>query len=270
MFESARQTKTTDIIIDRIRTAILEGKLKPGDKLPPEKELGEQFGVSRQTMRESLRALEHMGLIIMKKGSGGGAFIVEVERRVATQSLANYLYFKNLTIENLSELRHLLEPHAAHCAAKLIDAGDLESLDTINRATGRALEDRNWSRVTLHEIEFHRLIAEQTGNPILVLILDFVETLLDDFKKILQPDVDFMHTVLSSHKAIYRAIENRDGDAASAEMLKHVLEVDKYLARLKRKKLGNRLWQNCLHTASNLENRVVNVMKTGEEHENNG
>ena len=98
MFESARQNKTTDIIIERIRTAILEGKLKPGDKLPPEKELGDQFGVSRQTMRESLRALEHMGLIILKKGSGGGAFIVEVERQVATQNLANYLYFKNLTI----------------------------------------------------------------------------------------------------------------------------------------------------------------------------
>ena len=62
MFESARQNKTTDIIIERIRTAILEGKLKPGDKLPPEKELGDQFNVSRQTMRESLRALEHMGL----------------------------------------------------------------------------------------------------------------------------------------------------------------------------------------------------------------
>ncbi len=75
MFESARQHKTTDIIIERIRTAILEGKLQPGDRLPPEKQLGEQFKVSRQTLRESIRALEHLGLIVMRKGNGGGAFI---------------------------------------------------------------------------------------------------------------------------------------------------------------------------------------------------
>lgn len=249
MFETARQSKTTDIIIERIRTAILEGKLKPGDKLPPEKELGEQFGVSKQTMRESLRALEHMGLIILKKGACGGAFIVEVKRHIATQNLANYLYFKNLTIENLSELRRILEPHAVRRAAERTDRKVLQSLDGINRATRQALEARNWSQATLHEIEFHRLIAEQTENPILVLLLDFVETLLDDFKKILQPDADFMEAVLTSHETIYRAVAAGDGDMAAAEMLKHVLEVEEHLAQLKQKKNGGRLWQNCLQAA---------------------
>ena len=61
MFEPARQNKTTDIIIEKIRAAILDGKLQPGDRLPPEKELGEQFSVSKQTMRESLRALDLSG-----------------------------------------------------------------------------------------------------------------------------------------------------------------------------------------------------------------
>ncbi len=248
MFESARQNKTTDIIIEKIRTAILEGKLNPGDRLPPEKELGEQFGVSKQTLRESLRALEHMGLIILKKGAGGGAFIVEVKQDVATQNLANYLYFKNLTIENLSELRRILEPHAARCAAEHITASDLERLNTINRATRKSLERQDWDQVTQREIEFHRLIARQTDNPILVLILDFVENLLDDFKRILKPDKDFMNSVLSSHETIYAAIVRNNGDTASAEMLKHILEVEEYLARLKRNKEGSRLWHNCLQT----------------------
>lgn len=249
MFETARQSKTTDIIIEKIRAAILEGKLQPGDRLPPEKELGDQFGVSKQTMRESLRALEHLGLIVLKKGSGGGAFIVEVQREVATQSLANYLYFKNLTIENLSELRRILEPHAARCAAERMSPDNHETLLTINQATREGIETQDWAQVTRYEIEFHTLIADQTDNPILVLILDFVETLLDDFKKILQPDTDFMNAVLTSHETIYDAIARRDGDAASTEMLKHVLEVDEYLARLKREKHGSRLWQNCLHAA---------------------
>jgi GntR family transcriptional repressor for pyruvate dehydrogenase complex len=248
MFETARQNKTTDIIIEKIRAAILEGKLQPGDRLPPEKELGDQFGVSKQTMRESLRALEHLGLIELKKGSGGGAFIVEVQREVATQNLANYLYFKNLTIENLSELRRILEPHAARCAAERMDHDDLVRLSMINRATREGIDRQDWAQVTRYEIEFHTLIADQTENPILILVLDFVEALLDDFKKILQPDIDFMNAVLASHETIYAAIDRRDGEAASGEMLRHVLEVEEYLARLKREKHGSRLWQNCLHT----------------------
>lgn len=249
MFESARQSKTTDIIIERIRTAILEGKLKPGDKLPPEKELGDQFGVSRQTMRESLRALEHMGLIILKKGSGGGAFIVEVERQVATQNLANYLYFKNLTIEDLSELRRILEPYAARCAAQRMSSVGIEKLQEINLQTSTSIQQRDWELVTRHEIEFHRLIARQTENPILILILDFVETLLEDFKKILQPDEPFMHAVLESHEMISAAIADHNQDCAAEKMIGHILQVEKHLGQLKRNKSTNKLWQNCIQAA---------------------
>ena len=249
MFETARKNKTTDIIINKIRTAILEGKLKPGDRLPPEKELGDQFGVSKQTMRESLRALEHMGLIVMKKGSNGGAFIVEVEEHVATQNLANYLYFKNLTIGNLSELRRILEPHAAKCAAERMTESDHQLLKKINDETRNHLEKEDWEQVTQTEIQFHCLIARQTGNPILVLIMDFVENLLDDYKKILKPDSVFMNSVLSYHETIYEAITNHDGKTASQEMLNHILEVEKYLARVKEEKEGGKLWENCLQAS---------------------
>ena len=70
--------------------------------------------------------------------------------------------------------------------------------------------------MALHEIEFHRLIADQTENPILILILDFVETLLDDFKKILKPDTEFMNAVLASHETIYDAIAEKNGDLEEA------------------------------------------------------
>ncbi|RPJ14862.1 MAG: FadR family transcriptional regulator [Deltaproteobacteria bacterium] len=250
MFTPARpHNKTTDIIIERIRTAILEGKLRPGDRLPSEKELGEKFAVSRQTMRESLRALEHLGLITLRKGAGGGAFIVEVEREVAVQNLANYLYFKDLSITNLSELRRILEPYAARCAAAQISSTDLQRLETINRETRLGIEQQDSEAVTRSEIEFHRLIATQTTNPILILVLDFVETLLEDFKKILEPDYPFMTTVLLSHEKIYWAISLGDGETAAAEMLDHVIDVEHYLAALQQNKAGKRLWQNCLQAA---------------------
>ena len=196
-----------------------------------------------------MRALEHLGLIIMRKGNGGGAFIVEVEKHVATQNLANYLYFKNLTIENLSELRRMMEPHAAACAALQISEGDLERLKNINAATRANFDLKDWDEVTRNEMEFHLLIANQTDNPILILMLDFVETLLEDFKNILKPDEQFRESVLISHEEIYDAISRGYSELASKIMLDHVEKVEQHLAKLKKVQAGSRLWQNCLQAA---------------------
>ncbi|MEN8243556.1 MAG: FadR/GntR family transcriptional regulator [Thermodesulfobacteriota bacterium] len=233
MFKIARTSTITQKIIDQIRTAILEGKLKPGDILPPEKELTEQFGVSKQTLRESLRALEHMGLIDVRKGIGGGAHIVEVDIEVTKQSLANFLYFKDLSIENLSELRKLIEPHAAARAAEAMSAEDLRTLNELNKLARENLDKKFMQEMSINEINFHRVIAQTTSNPILVLILDFVEDLLEDFKKVLKPDLAFSKSVLDAHDRIYEAICDKDPEKASAEMYRHVHEVEEHLAKLK-------------------------------------
>ena len=246
MFETVRQSKATEIIIGQIRSAILEGRLAPGDRLPPEKQLGEQFQVSKQTLRESMRALEHMGLIDVRKGVGGGAFIVEVDEQVAAQNLANYLYFKNLTITDLSEFRRIMEPYAAARAAERISPSDLETLQQLNESTRVNLKKKKWDHVSRDEIAFHRLIARQTGNPILVLMLDFVETLLEDFKKILKPDAGFMESVLIAHEHILGAITGGDPALSAEQMLAHVIDVETYLSRLKKSGAGRKLWENCL------------------------
>ena len=247
MFKIARTSTITQKIIDQIRTAILAGKLKPGDILPHEKELTEQFGVSKQTLRESLRALEHMGLIDVRKGIGGGAHIVEVDIEVTKQSLANFLYFKDLTIENLSELRKLIEPHAAGKAAEHISKDDLEELRKLNETARGNLNNNLLEEMSHDEINFHRVIAQNTGNPILILILDFVENLLEDFKKVLKPDLAFSKSVLDAHDKIYQAICDKDPKKASTEMYQHVYDVELHLAKLKQ---DIDLWQACLKTGS--------------------
>lgn len=247
MFKIARTSTITQKIIGQIRTAILEGKLKPGDILPPEKELTEQFGVSKQTLRESLRALEHMGLIDVRKGIGGGAHIVEVDIEVTKQSLANFLYFKDLSIENLSELRKLIEPHAAGKAAEHISKNDLEELGKLNETARDNLDNNLLEEMSHDEINFHRVIAQNTGNPILILILDFVENLLEDFKKVLKPDLAFSKSVLDAHDKIYQAICDEDPKKASTEMYQHVYDVEMHLAKLKQ---DIDLWQVCLKTGS--------------------
>jgi GntR family transcriptional repressor for pyruvate dehydrogenase complex len=246
MFKTAKQRKITQKIIDQIRTAILAGKLKPGDRLPPERELMEQFQVSKQTLRESLRALEHVGLIDVRKGVGGGAFIVEVDIEVTKENLANFLYFKNLSIENLSELRKLLEPHSAQKAAESISQADLLKLRKLNESARRHLAQDALQEITGNEIQFHRILAENTGNPILALMLEFVENLLEDFKKLLKPDRNFSKSVLEAHEMIYAAIENKDPQKASQEMFRHVHDVEIHLSKLKE---NVDLWQACLKKA---------------------
>jgi GntR family transcriptional repressor for pyruvate dehydrogenase complex len=233
MFKEVRQSTVTQKIISQIRTAIMEGKLQPGDKLPSEKELVEQFQVSKQSLREAMRALEHIGLLVVRKGIGGGAFIVEVDLEVVKESLTNYLYFKNLSIEDLSEFRKLIEPYAAGKVAENITAKQLQELAQLNRS---AVENLNHDRIyeaSQDELNFHRFIAKLTGNPLLFLILDFVESMLEDFKRLFVPNKVFYQEVLDYHERIFQAIVDRDAQRASAEMLAHIEQVAAELLKIK-------------------------------------
>jgi GntR family transcriptional repressor for pyruvate dehydrogenase complex len=233
MFEEVHQSTVTQKIISQIRTAVLKGKLQPGDKLPSEKELVEQFQVSKQSLREAMRALEHIGLIVVKKGIGGGAFIVEVNLEIAKESLTNYLYFKNLSIENLSEFRKLIEPYAAAKVAENINAKELQELNELNRSAIDHLNNDRIFEASQDELNFHRFIAKQTDNPLLYLIVDFMESMLEDFKRLFVPDQAFYKEVFDFHERIYEAIRDRDGQRASAEMLAHVEQVERELLVLK-------------------------------------
>ncbi len=233
MFKEIRQSTVTHKIISQIRTAVLKGKLQPGDRLPSEKELAEQFQVSKQSLREAMRALEQIGLITLKKGIGGGAFIVEVNLEIVKESLTNYLYFKSLSIENLSEFRKLIEPYAAAKVAENINAKQLQELNELHRSAIDHLKNDQVFEASQDEFNFHRFIAKQTNNPLLYLILDFVESMLEDFKRLFVPNKAFYAEVFEFHEKIFEAISNRDGRRASDVMLAHVEQVERQLLVLK-------------------------------------
>ncbi|NNF98817.1 MAG: FadR family transcriptional regulator [Desulfobacteraceae bacterium] len=244
MFKEVRPSKITQKIIAQVRTAILEGKLKPGEKLPPEKDLVDLFQVSKQTLRESLRALEHMGLIDVRKGIGGGPFIVEVDIEVTKESLANYLYFKNLTLDNITEFRKLIEPYAAGRAAETISTADLAHLKELNDSARKNLGENNVPAAKKDEINFHKTIAEQTNNPILILVLDFVESLVVDFKRMFGPDQKFFEDVLDAHDRIYKAIGDRDAKRAAAEMHDHIVAIEENLMKLREDTVITRVYSD--------------------------
>lgn len=240
MFLTIRSNKASDLIVSQIRKQILTGNLMPGDRLPSERLLMEDFNVSKQTLREALRVLEFLGLVEIKKGATGGACIAEIESQTALDILANYLYFKNLSMQNLSDVRKIIEPHAAAVAAKTMTD---EELDELKRLIDSSKEHYTSGKVQEepfnNELDFHCVIANSTKNPLLMLIVEFVESLMSDQKTTIKLDKPFLASVIEAHERIYHAIANRDDELAQKEMARHISDVEDALEKLEKKAIGD-------------------------------
>jgi GntR family transcriptional repressor for pyruvate dehydrogenase complex len=236
MFVSVRPNKVADYIVEQIRMAILENKLRPGDKLASEKELQETFKVGKATLREALRSLEVLGFIEIRKGVTGGSFITEVGLKKARDHFTNFLHFKNFSLSDLSEIRLLIEPYIAKKAAMAISNDDLGKLGKFTEEFD--LNPKNKINIEYYnkQIEFHQILAGITRNPFLIFILDFIINLLIDAKEVLQPEKGFYEKVLRAHKRIYKALLERDPQKAYQEMIKHVQEEEKDLIELQMKR----------------------------------
>jgi len=222
-----KSEKVSDNIISQIRDSILSGQLKPGDRLASEKELISQFGVSKATMREALRVLEVMGLIEIRKGIRGGAFVAEVDMRTTINSIINFLHFKPVSIKEITMLRYLIEPTVARIAATKITGKDIQYLRQVMREhIGEG--DSEVSK----EISFHRYLARMAENTVLVLTIDFIDNLLRSIKANLKLGPDFYEQVRLAHENILESLIQRDPDAAQIAMSNDLLDVGDYLSNL--------------------------------------
>lgn len=227
MFKSARPEKISVDIIKQIHKAIFDGKLRPGDRLPPERELIEKFNVSKATIREALRSLEMLGFLEIRKGQLGGAFITEVDSEKANEGLRNFIYFKGITLKELNEVRLAIEPFFSKKAAFMIGEDYLNRLKQLMDETETTKGKCDSIETRKKRLEFHKIIANVVMNPIFIVILDFVEALLIDNRENLKFDEQFSRDVKEAHKRIYDALLDRDGIKAQEEMTKHIQHLEK-------------------------------------------
>ncbi len=233
-FEPARQDKISTLIIKQIRSAILQGKYQPGDSLPTESELVSQFGVSKHTVREALRALEGMGFIVVRRGASGGPIVSRIEWDTAREFFANFVHFQNISVEELSEVRLLLEPHLARNAAENFTPEELAELVAAHeRCEELACQNKSLVKSGA-EVMFHVVLAKHSKNSALWVVLDFVNNILMQTKYGVKPGQDFSDNVVLAHKKILKAIMEKDGDAAEMFMREHIREVQRDLEALRR------------------------------------
>ena len=214
---SARRRKAPQEIVYRIREQILSGYLPHGSKLPPEHELTTTLCVSRQTLREALRVLEAQGLLHIRAGSGGGAFVADVNVETASMGLVNFLHNKQLTLEHLTDVRHLVEPHLAAEAARKATDEQIAELEALQAQARRRLGNNEAALLREIEIAFHGKLAAISENPLLTFVAGFIDHLLLGVKQSLDLDENFSLAVINAHDNIVAALKRRaPQDAAAA------------------------------------------------------
>lgn len=215
-FQRIRSSRAFDEIAAQIRTELASGRLAVGNRLPSERALSEQFGVSRNTLREALRSLEHAGLIRLQKGARGGAFISQHSGEAIATGLMDMYHVGTIQPAQLTEARIWLESVVVREACRRATPADI---DMLNRNVDEAQEARrrgDFAGRAERHIEFHRMLARLTDNPIMVIVMGGVLDVLAHFvQRIGEYDNSF---VLPSRRRFMEHFAAGDADAAVAEM----------------------------------------------------
>jgi GntR family transcriptional regulator, transcriptional repressor for pyruvate dehydrogenase complex len=173
-FRPIHTRRAFEEICERIREQLALGVLKPGDKLPPERELAQQLGVSRNVLREALRSLEMAGILRLQKGVKGGAFIREGDTSRMNEVMRDMLSLGTISVRELSEARINVIDLVVRLACVNARQRDFESLEAnIERTDIATREGRLLDRVECSR-EFYNLLAESTGNKVITMIVSSV------------------------------------------------------------------------------------------------
>ena len=218
----------TDEAILKIKEMILAGDLKPGDRLPPEKELGEALGLSRSSLREAVKALEIIRVLDVRRGDG--TYVTSLSPSLLLDALSFVVdVHQDDSVLELFEVRRILEPAAAVLATPRMTGADIAHLrELLAQVDGVPSVDE----LVANDIVFHRYISERSGNAYLTRMLDALSssTLRARVWRGLTQEGSVQRT-LTEHRAIVDALEVGDTELVAAQMTVHVSGVAAWLRR---------------------------------------
>ena len=203
-------------IAEQIRSQLARQSLRVGDRLPAERQLAEQFHVSRNTLREALRSLEIAGLLELKKGATGGAFITQGGGGAAVAGLADLYHMGAIRPQHLTEARILIGTEVARLACARRTQEDLVALEKNIVAAEAATAAGDVERRAQINYEFHRLLARAAKNPVLIILTDALMEMTRHFVE----SIGYLPNryVMPSRRRLLANLQAKDGEAAAAEM----------------------------------------------------
>ncbi len=216
--ESSRNGPTAEQVVEQIRALITSGQLHPGDRLPAERELAKQLGISRPSIRAGLRMLVARG--VLKARHGSGTYVADGPPSLDSEQLSILAELHGLTFDQMFEARRVLEVQVAGLAAERATAENLAAISEEVAEMYATLE--NPQQYLIHDIRFHRAIAAASANPILATLVEMVSAVMYDRRReTIGRAHDFKESV-EMHQRIYRAIRSRKPEEARAAMHEHL------------------------------------------------
>lgn len=225
MYTPIQSARLYEQIVEQIQESITSGDLQPGEKLPPERELAEQFNVSRTAVREAVKALREKGLVEIHRGRG--TFVTDISdstRAIVRDSFDLLMRLEaSFALDSLLEVRAMLEPPMAAMAAEKATAANIAALEQAVEAMEDALDDEETFISTDHQ--FHLTLAEATQNVLIPVLIDaVVELLMEQRGRIFGveggPERGQYH-----HRRILAAVKGKDPAAAREAMAAHLEQV---------------------------------------------
>ncbi len=221
-FTAVRRTRVFQDVAQQIQRLIVDGALKPGDKLPPERELAERLGVSRGSVRDAIRTLELVGLVVPRQGEG--TVVADLSSEALAVPIASVLLRKRELIAELLDIRKMLEPALAARAAANASPDDIAHLeDVLRRQRAKVLR----GEPTIEEdTEFHYAIAVAAKNGVVRKVLDVLMDLLRETRSRSLQAQGRPQRSLAGHRRVLDAIKRRDADAAERAVKQHLQEIE--------------------------------------------
>jgi DNA-binding FadR family transcriptional regulator len=225
-FSMVHKTRASDEVRSQIVAMLQSGKLQVGDQLPPEGALARKMGVSQVPVREAVKSLEHMGLLTVRRGSGGGVFVAEPSLEPFSRFFTLLLSMGKASIREITEARLMVEPGVAALAAQHAEPSQLEALRIAHQDYEAAVMHDKPRK--LSDMEFHVILAEASRNQVLEMLLKALMPLL--FRTAQEHHFHNVNRMkgIREHEAILEAVEARDPQAAHAAMEDHVCRMATY------------------------------------------
>lgn len=219
-FAPIKRKRLSDEVSAQIQVRIASGELRSGDKLPPERELAESFGVSRGAVREALRTLERTGLIALQAGARGGAFIGQGNPALIGDNFRNLYQLGSVSLDELTEARQWLETTVVRIACTRATDDDLTALTANVDEAERLLKARRYDdKIDVH-IEFHNLLARATHNAVMVMLMGALMEVMRDFAHAAGGE---RHDLTIKARRLFLArLRARDADGAAKAMTEHL------------------------------------------------
>lgn len=226
-FKPVRTRRMFEVICDQIRERISQGELHPGDRLPSEKELAEQFNISRTVVHEAMRSLEVAGLVEVRTGINGGVFIHSGSTSGIKQAVQDMVALGQVSIASVTEARIELMATAIRLACERATEEDLDAIEADIAYHSQLFEQGRGSRNTQSVIRFYELIARATHNDVIVMMVEALSEVIRTLLVRVGPNP--RKDIMDVRRQVLLLMRKRNAKAAAAAMTKHLLLVNDYL-----------------------------------------